>query len=258
MILKQFLRRHNVKAQHNIPHSGELYDEASRKRKALKLRTMLFDSLRTNTGRYRAVDVGCSTGLIASVLAKDFASFFGLDISVVSIRGASRNNRAENVQFFVGDGLNVPLPSGEFDVLICAQCYEHVANSKRLSEEVFRLLRPGGICLFSGPNRLAIVEDHYGLPLLSWLPRSLANIYVRIAGRGDAYEERPLTLWGLRNLWRNFLISDYTVKMICEPRKFSIDDELGALTWLRHLPQGLLQFLLIFAPNYNWVLVKQK
>ena len=149
-----------------------------------------------------------------------------MDIDREAIQYAQENSTHPKSFFLVGDALCVPFPDDYFDLVITAQNYEHVSDAFRLSEEIFRVLKPGGFCLFSGPNRLALIEDHYKLPFLSWLPWRLANLYVRWMGKGPKYEERPFTLWGLRRLWKRFVIHDYTVKMIRSPEVYGIDDEM--------------------------------
>ena len=39
-----------------------------------------------------------------------------------------------------------------------------------------------------------LIEGHYFLPFLSWLPADLASAYLRLTGRGRVYHERHLTL----------------------------------------------------------------
>jgi hypothetical protein len=38
------------------------------------------------------------------------------------------------------------------------------------------------------PNRWGLVEPHFRLPFLSWVPRRLADPYVRVARRGTHYD----------------------------------------------------------------------
>ena len=139
---------------------------------------------------------------------------------------------------------------------ICAQVYEHVSDQTALAKEVWRVLRPGGICFFSGPNRLALMEEHYWLPLLSWLPRPIAHLYLRAFRRERFYDAYPLSQWGIRKLWKAFIIHDYTARLLREPKRFNMVGRIGKLGWIGRLPTPFLRALLLFAPNYNWVLEK--
>lgn len=40
-------------------------------------------------------------------------------------------------------------------------------------------------------NRWTLIEPHFKLPFLSWLPRAQRDRYLRLAGRGDHYDCDP-------------------------------------------------------------------
>jgi 2-polyprenyl-3-methyl-5-hydroxy-6-metoxy-1,4-benzoquinol methylase len=233
-----------------------IYDIDGRARKGQKIRVMINDYFGHNLNGMQCLDIGCSIGVISSVLAENFHIIIGLDIDSPSVFWAQKNYVRTNSSFIIADGMQVPFSAGIFDVIICAQCYEHVADANRLSDEVYRLLKPGGVCMFSGPNRLAIIEDHYQMPFLSWLPRPLADLYLQLAKRGQVYDVHPMTFWELRDLWKKFKIHDYTIKMLREPMKYMMENEVNGISWLKYLPDWSLQILLVFAPNYNWILQK--
>ena len=46
------------------------------------------------------------------------------------------------------------------------------------------------------------IESHYHLPLVSTVPRPLVHRYLRLADRGDYYEQY-FTTWTLRRMCRN-------------------------------------------------------
>jgi SAM-dependent methyltransferase len=161
-----------------------------RERKADKILAILQDFLGANLERYTCLDVGCSRGIISATLAPHFKLMVGVDVDRPAVRLAAAakstaRNAAAGPFFAIGSGHSLPFDGGSFDVVVCAQVYEHVTDQPALAREVERVLRPGGICFFSGPNRLAVVEEHYWLPFLSWLPRPLASAYMRLFKRGD-------------------------------------------------------------------------
>jgi len=233
-----------------------LWDKASRKRKAAKIWAILqrvgppekFAAL-------RCLDVGCGSGLIAQALAPHFRQVLGVEKDS-RFMGSWRVLQGPKLQFLRGDALHLPLADASVDVVICAQVYEHVDDAQVLVQEIRRVLTPGGICFFSGPNRLALIEEHYKLPFVSWLPRSWAGAYLRLFGRAEYYAERPLTYWGLRRLWEGFQWRDFTWEMIRLPEEFFCVEELRIAPWLKWLPGWLLRLLRPFYPNYNWLLVK--
>lgn len=56
------------------------------------------------------------------------------------------------------------------------------------------MLRPGGIGYLAVPNRWQLVEPHYRLAFLSWLPPAWRSPYLRLRHRGAHYDCCPLTV----------------------------------------------------------------
>lgn len=226
---------------------------AHREQKADKIIVVLQDFLGDLSG-LRCLDIGCGRGIIALRLADVFGFVVGVDLELSELREAWLGKQRVNLRFVHADGSHLPFPSGCFDVVVCAQVYEHVQDQKALASEIWRTLRTGGVCFFSGPNRWAMVEEHYWLPFLSWLPGPLADRYVHFFRGQPRYDIWPLSYWRLRSMWRDFWIYDYTVPMLKSPERFRLS--MKALRILRYVPAGILKFLLPVVPNYNWVLVK--
>ncbi len=237
------------------PSSSRLLDVTSRRNKALKIVTAVRDVLGQDRRDLCCLDVGCASGLITSHLASEYGHVLGLDPDHTAINHAPRH---PNLSYALGDAMSLPFRAASVDLVICAQVYEHVPDPARLFAEIWRVLRGGGLCFFSGPNRWAIVEAHYGLPLLHWLPPRLAAWYLRAAGTNHAYEERPLTLRQLRQLVRDFEVSDYTVEMLRAPDRYHCQDEIPLAGLMQHVPASVWRRLYGLLPNYNWVLRKRE
>ena len=65
-----------------------------------------------------------------------------------------------------------------------------------------RVLGPAGVGYLAVPNRWQIVEPHYRLAFLSWLPQAWRTPYLRLRHRGSHYDCRPLTVPQLEALLR--------------------------------------------------------
>ena len=100
-----------------------------------------------DAGGARLLDVGCGGGQIALALARRFegASFVGLDLSEDQIRRARRRIGAlSNIDFVVGDALQLPFDDDEFDTVISVACIKHWPDKMRGLRECHRVLKPGG------------------------------------------------------------------------------------------------------------------
>ena len=91
-----------------------------------------------------------------------------------------------------------------FDVAVVNNVLGYVSNPQRALERISRCLRPGGVAFLMIPNRLWPMEQQYHLPFLSYLPRSLGGLYLRLAGKALDYSQgnRGATYLGLRHMFR--------------------------------------------------------
>jgi SAM-dependent methyltransferase len=59
----------------------------------------------------------------------------------------------KQVDYFVSLGYSMaPLPDDFVDVFFCGECIEHVEDTSAFLAEVHRILKPGGIAIFTTPN----------------------------------------------------------------------------------------------------------
>jgi len=239
----------------SYPVAHRVRDPEYCERKAAKIRAILGDALGERLSEAVCVDLGCASGGITQHLARDVRAMVGLEYDAEHLALAPVTDGGR-LLFARADAHRLPLADESADVMICAQVYEHVTDARAMVEEVRRVLAPDGVCFFSGPNRLDPVERHYSLPFLSWLPRPLADAYVRLTRRGERYDERPLSYWGLRRLLHGFSVTDYTIEMLRHPERFKCKEEMAGALWVRRLPRRLLRWLQPLYPNYNWLLRK--
>jgi len=98
------------------------------------------------------MDLGCGDGRLIYALYKKGALDSQSKITAVDL-SEERIKRVKKQLGFVQtakfDALNVNLPSGSFDFIICAQLIEHISDDEKLLQEIKRLLQPNGILFIS-------------------------------------------------------------------------------------------------------------
>lgn len=232
----------------------KMLDEESRRAKARKLLAVLQHFLgRTELQGLRALDVGCSAGFIADELAAAGASTMGVDIDVPGVRKAAVRF-GERVGFVCADGSRLPFADASMDVCVFNHIYEHVVSPEAVIAEIHRVLAPDGVGYLGLGNRLGVMEPHYRLPFLSYLPRPLADRYVRASGKGHHYYERFRTRSGLRRLLSAFTVWDYTIPVVLDPSHFHSGDVVPRA--VTRVPESVVKAGLPLAPTFIWVVTK--
>lgn len=233
----------------------EMHSSDGRQRKAETMRLVLGEALGERLAQSDVLNLGCSTGIIDEHMATYVRSIVGADIDEPAIRTAQGRGLPSNVSFIVADAMALALPDESFDIVICSQVYEHVPDSDRLMAEIRRVLRPGGVCYFAATNRWSLIEQHYKLPFLSWLPRPMANQYVRLLGRSDAYYETHLGVSGLRRLAQGLRIEDWTGRILDRPERYGAGYLFPGRA-SRTIARGLLKLAYPLFPGFIWLLWK--
>jgi SAM-dependent methyltransferase len=101
------------------------------------------------TGEMAWLDLGCGKGELLAAMGGDFRRAAGCDLSSEMMQGiqGAETRRQE-------DPLRIPYADGEFDFITAVCVYHHVpvTDRPRLTSEICRVLKPGGI--------LAIIEHN--------------------------------------------------------------------------------------------------
>lgn len=237
--------------------SPAMYDTTSRERKAATMTAVLADFLGPGSlSALTLLNVGGSSGIIDNYLSSHFSKVIGMDIDAPAVRYAKEHFKKDNLTFIVGDALRIPYGDNQFDVVVCSHVYEHVPDASVMAEEIYRVLKPGGICYFAAGNRIMWNEPHYNLKLLSVMPRWLAHIYIRASGKASFYHEKHYTYWGLRHLVRRFDIHDYTLKIIQSPDRFLTNYMIKPGSWKSIVGAFIAKYSVWLCPGYIWVLQK--
>jgi hypothetical protein len=100
-------------------------------------------------------------------------------------------------------------------------------------------------------------EPHYNLPLLSVLPRPLAHLYIRLAGKARYYHEKHLSYWGLKTLVKDFTCTDYTLRLVTEPGKYFTAYMVSPGSFKSRIAITILKLAYWACPGYIWILQKE-
>jgi SAM-dependent methyltransferase len=196
------------------------------------------------------LEVGCGSGGISHY----FATHPQLQCEVEAVDTVDNRQITDGYSFTLVKSTRLPFPDSSFDVVLTNHVIEHVGpiDEQRMHlRELRRVLRPSGTGYIAVPNRWQLVEPHYKLAFLSWLPHGLRTPYLCLSGRGALYGCEPLQMRQLERLmsdadlhFENLSVS--AIRVTLEPEgvsKFGAMASLlpdSALCWLRPIIPTLI------------------
>jgi ubiquinone/menaquinone biosynthesis C-methylase UbiE len=139
----------------------------------------LLDSLKEKIKESKILDIGVGGGRTTPLLLNISRDYIGIDCSKSMIK-ASKEKFPE-IDFRVGDAINLDFEDNTFKFVLFSyngiDCLPHLDRIKAL-KEIFRVLEPDGLFLFSAHNRNAPIQSLYkftipdeefrGISILSW------------------------------------------------------------------------------------------
>ena len=243
------------KAKHYVDAfdgAHELADEDGRLQKAEKIRAVLKQEGISLDDSSRILDIGCSFGLILRRLVSDTGFGVGIDMDQSVMK-----EHVGKAAYVCADAETLPFRRDCFDVVICNHVYEHTDSPEEMMAEIERVLTSTGVCYFAGPSKHDVIEPHYRLPFLSWLPRALADLYLRLTGKGQHYAEKPYSYYAMKKLLSRFEVMDYTAKIIVDPSRYRATDMLQPRSLKRFVALILFKYARFLFPSFVFVLRKK-
>jgi ubiquinone/menaquinone biosynthesis C-methylase UbiE len=105
-------------------------------------------------GRY--LDAGCGTGDFLPALLERGGDVFAIDVAAEMISQAKARLRCfdgtDRIHLSVADVTNLDFPESYFDAIISVGLVEYLSNDEAVLEELYRVLKPGGILIITVPN----------------------------------------------------------------------------------------------------------
>jgi Methylase involved in ubiquinone/menaquinone biosynthesis len=214
------------------PHA--VLDLPSRRLKGLKIERLL--DLASRPQPMRMLEIGTGSGGIAHY----FGTHPQLHCEVDAVDVHDNRLVTEGYRYQQVHGTQLPFDDASFDVVLSNHVIEHVGDEQAQRAhlaEIYRVMHPRGVGYLAVPNRWMLVEPHYRLAFLSWLPRSLRTPYLRMMGRGHCYDCEPLSLPRLDALLANAGFISRHLEIEAMQTMLAIEDvHSGAVRLVQRLP----------------------
>ncbi|WP_051039738.1 bifunctional 2-polyprenyl-6-hydroxyphenol methylase/3-demethylubiquinol 3-O-methyltransferase UbiG [Synechococcus sp. PCC 7336] len=99
----------------------------------------------------RLLDAGCAFGDTTAAFARKCNYACGFDLMAEDVEKAKQNY--PNLEFFQGNLEHAPFDSASFDVVVFSDVIEHVYDEVACLNELYRVLKPGGLLILTTPHR---------------------------------------------------------------------------------------------------------
>lgn len=228
--------------------SHAVVSDAHRYRKALKIINLLNDYV--SLGECDLLDIGTGSGHVISRIARECRS-------ATSVNVTDERVVKEGYTFQQVPDVHLPFADASFDVVISNQVIEHIPPQETHIREIHRVLRPKGTVYLATPAKFALIEPHFRLPFLSWLPRAWADRYVRACGR-EKFDVYPLSMGDLKRLTAGlFRLENVMPRLLNQPRRYELDMVPRWHGVLERLPMAVIRGLTPLVPSYIVILQKE-
>jgi 2-polyprenyl-6-hydroxyphenyl methylase / 3-demethylubiquinone-9 3-methyltransferase len=123
-------------------------------------RFAFFNQYHSNWENTAVLDAGCGGGFLSEELAKKGAHVWAIDTAEQLLAKAKEHAQEGglNIRYSKASCEQIPFAKNTFDVVVCVDVLEHLANPQLALIEFMRVLKPGGTLFFDTINRTILAK----------------------------------------------------------------------------------------------------
>ncbi|GGB55471.1 hypothetical protein GCM10010833_07750 [Blastomonas aquatica] len=131
--------------------------------------------------QYNVLDLGGSIHFwqeVGDVLKPKSVTIMNIAADHQSVGDDASHDHINSIVLY--DGKNIPYGDNEIDLLICNSVMEHVPKDERLAL-VNEIERVSKRYVVQTPAKSFVVEPHFVMPVVHWIPRPLGRVMVNLS-----------------------------------------------------------------------------
>lgn len=137
------------------------------------------------------LDLGASVGGLSLGLCAHYpdATVYALepeDEAFQTLAAMQQSAEMQQLKIFHGAGEALPLPDNSIDLIVCHTVLEHVRDPEKVLQEMYRVLRPGGMVHLELPNYIWPVEPHLHTVFIPFAGKGVMKFLGRLQGLKDS------------------------------------------------------------------------
>lgn len=135
----------------------------------------------------KVLDIGAGRGNFLLFLKKEGVDAHGVELNHAYIEQALSAAAKQQIDIDLRQGAaeDLPYDDNEFGFVNLSEVIEHVNEPEKVLTEVHRVLKDDGFVYISMPSRFSVIDPHYHLWFINWIPRRFSNLFATFFGKGQ-------------------------------------------------------------------------
>lgn len=170
-----------------------------------------------------ALDLGCGTGSLSNIIARNFSKVIALDPDKKSLNKARELYKIPNLEFKQAEAEAIPLADNSIDFLLCSEVLEHVDNLEKSLREIKRVCKPN-------------IKFFITVPSID----GIFNNFFSEIGHSDSsqYERHKRLPFSKKNIMKLLGNNDFQIEKIYYSKIFLTEIFGGLTKFLHNLKKG--------------------
>lgn len=179
--------------------------DMSLKRRARRI----IEELNPENGQ-RIIDLGCGTGYYLFLLSNLGLKLkvTGFDYDGEAINEAKSSAYGKNIEIVTGDLHEMPFKDKSFDKAVMSEVLEHVEDDEKVLQEVYRILKPGGVLVISAPS----IDYPFLWDPVNWILQHFFGVHFK-KGFVSGIWNNHLRLYSMQILKHKFIKVGFNVEI---------------------------------------------